>query len=290
MQAAARSAVRAHPLRAQSRRCRHYNYDYSDASSSQGADGSAPHTWGKGGAAQFDDDVKQMKERQAEQYKLHKEYGFDTSPKGDASSGGVPVFKLKLTKKSQADIDAEKSGIDVKDLTDAQRENIRLRRNKRAWREDLLQRMRKRLELINGGRSNLGAFNRGDNNCGFFNLGDSNTGVFNKGDYNKGLLCFGQDNTGAVIFGSGSRGFLVFGSKSMGVDVWGDKQRGVCQTSDSLMKMRLRVACFLLVCAVLSLPLFYRRIQRRRRERWLKAMDVDQTDENIEIMMKRGSF
>ena len=225
--------------------------------------------------------------------KLTKEYGYDMSARDNTQGGaaGIPVFKLRLEKKSQADIDAENKGLNMVNLTEEQRERIRLRRNKRAVKEEAVFKTRHRLRMFNRGRGNLGFLNAGDDNVGFLNFGDGNKGIFNAGDYNAGMLCYGNDNKGAFIWGKGNIGGLIWGNHSRGVEIWGDKQRGAFQTSDAFMKLRMRCCYIILVCIVLTVPIAYTALQRRQRKRWLEAMDLgDKGDEGIEIMMQRKSF
>ena len=256
---------------------------------SQPYDRSAPADWDKSAAAKYDHETILRKEQEAQRFQS--DYGFDVSARAESDdASGVPIFKIKMTKKTQADIDRENAAANTTTLTDEQRESIRLRRNKKALRAESATKLRQNLTIINKGRSNIGFFNVGDSNIGCFNRGDNNKGFFNIGDYNKGMFCKGNDSSGFIINGTGSRGVLIFGSKSAGVDVWGDKQSGVCQTSDDLMKFRLRILYVVLAFALLMVPVLYNRQQRKRRKRWLKAMQFDESEENIDVMMKRKSF
>eukprot|EP01063_Lacrimia_lanifica_P016190 TRINITY_DN22803_c0_g1_i1.p1 TRINITY_DN22803_c0_g1~~TRINITY_DN22803_c0_g1_i1.p1 ORF type:complete len:304 (+),score=117.68 TRINITY_DN22803_c0_g1_i1:63-974(+) len=282
---------------------RRFNSSYFDRAESGGVPtsgaygaGSAPLGWAgktaRDGPKMQDPEVQALLDGGKEgRQRLKEDYKIDLSPRGfdDAEHAGVPLFKMKIVKKSQADIDRENlGGLDIANLTDAQRESIRRRREKRAAGERFGASVRAFLRAGNRGRNNMGLFNVGDNNAGFFNYGDSNKGFCNKGDYNHGALCFGNDNGGAVILGNGNRGALIWGDQSRGFEIWGNRQSGVCKTSDSFIKLRIRVAWVLLALMALCLPGMYYQGRRKQREKWLKAMDIEVTDEAIDALMSRN--
>ena len=158
------------------RSARTYGFDPDASGGGAYGGGSGPANWNKGKAAKYDDWVpEEMKEKEVNL----KDYNIDMRVRtdGDEDIKGVPTFKMKLVKKTQADIDNEKRTELVTNLSDKQRENMRRRKRKQIVYESIKQFLKKNLKVVNKGRSNIG----------FFNSGDFNIGIFNKGDHNKGL-------------------------------------------------------------------------------------------------------
>eukprot|EP01065_Artemidia_motanka_P021592 TRINITY_DN25824_c0_g1_i1.p1 TRINITY_DN25824_c0_g1~~TRINITY_DN25824_c0_g1_i1.p1 ORF type:complete len:298 (+),score=96.27 TRINITY_DN25824_c0_g1_i1:100-993(+) len=252
--------------------------------------GSAPFGWMSGPAKYEEEQPAEWSSESVKKYKP------DLTPRTwdemDGKMSGKTVFRMKLEKKTQAEIDAEEAAEKphLPNLSDAQRASIRMRKRRRDLKEATVERLHAALRFFNPGRRNLGVLNKGDWNTGFLNKGDHNTGFLCFGDHNKGVLLFGNDNRGFLVKGSGNIGSLIFGDQNRGVDIWGDKMSGVCQTADDYVKARIKImGAFFVVFVVVGLRL-YSHMRDRRARKQLEAMDFAASDDAVQVMVHRKGF